>query len=244
MLKTGIFIVEGQCVKSYALPSNDSPTPINMSNTTKVSYIFIVLCLYMLGYTVTQTIIEAGEYDFYTKIDSLIPLMPEFIWVYHSIIPVIITTAVGLVKDKNLFFTMFWSCLIISIVLNMSYMALPSFYPREDFAINNIHDYFLQLTRDLDGSHNTFPSGHVAFSWLMLLTALKTSFISSNRSMRFLYILWVVSVTVSTLTLKQHFIADVLAGIVLSYITFSLVNYLMSANSSLFIGDEISNAER
>ena len=150
---------------------------------------------------------------------------------------------VGFVKERSLFFSMFWSCLMASIILNLFYMILPSFYPREDFALNTVHDYFLQLTRDFDGPHNTFPSGHVTFSWLIMFTALKTKLVSANRSLCLLYIFWTICVTLSTLVLKQHFVVDVLSGIFLSCVVFYLVNYLVSSKSLLFISDDVPHAK-
>ncbi len=217
-----------------------------MSSVTKFSYILIAMVFYMLGYAAIQSAVHIGEFDFYTDIDSFIPLVTEFIWVYHSVIPVMIFTMIVLVKDKTLFFSMFWSCFVASIILNISYLALPSFYPREEFVVSSIHDYLLHLTWQLDGAHNTFPSGHVTFSWLIMLTALKSKMVSCSRSLSLLYIFWTVCVTLSTLVLKQHFVVDVLSGIFLSCFVFYSVNYLMCNKIKLFITDDIdvSHARR
>jgi membrane-associated phospholipid phosphatase len=230
-------------VKNFSHP----PTPpraegTGMSHVKKLSYILIAIVFYMLGYAIIQSMVHVGKFDFYTQLDSLIPLVPEFIWIYHSVIPILFITMVVLVRDKNLFFSMFWSCLVSSIILNLSYALLPSFYPRENFALNTIHDYLLQFTRELDGAHNTFPSGHVTFSWLITLTALKTRQVAANRSLCLIYIFWAICVTLSTLTLKQHFIVDTLSGFFLSCFVFYSVNHLMSSRLSLFTSDEVPHA--
>jgi len=92
----------------------------------------------------------------------------------------------------------------------------------------------------MDGAQNTFPSGHVTFSWLILLAAAEAL---TNKSMRLIYFLWAMAVTVSTLVLKQHYIVDVFSGILLAYGVFYLVKRLMSAKLSLFTSDDVSNAK-
>jgi len=211
-----------------------------MSIVTKLCYIATILVLYLMGYTTVQGLVQVGEFDFYTSVDSLLPLIPEFVWVYHSIIPVMFITMIGVVRDKSLFFNMFWACLAASIVLNISYILMPAFYPREAFEVQTLSEYILEITRQMDGAQNTFPSGHVTFSWLILLAAAEAL---TNKSMRLIYFLWAMAVTVSTLVLKQHYIVDVFSGILLAYGVFYLVKRLMSAKLSLFTSDDVSNAK-
>lgn len=211
-----------------------------MSIVTKLCYIATILVLYLMGYTTVQGLVQVGQFDFYTSADSLLPLIPEFVWVYHSIIPVMFITMIGVVRDRSLFFNMFWACLAASIVLNISYILMPAFYPREAFEVQTLSEYILEITRQMDGAQNTFPSGHVTFSWLILLAATEAL---TNKSMRLIYFLWAMAVTVSTLVLKQHYIVDVFSGILLAYGVFYLVKRLMSAKLSLFTSDDVSNAK-
>lgn len=211
-----------------------------MSIVTKLCYIATILVLYLMGYTTVQGLVQVGQFDFYTSADSLLPLIPEFVWVYHSIVPVMFITMVGIVKDRQLFFNMFWACFTAAVVLNISYILLPAFYPRQAFEVQTLSGYILEITRQMDGAQNTFPSGHVTFSWLILFAASEAL---ATRRVRLIYFLWTLAVTLSTLVLKQHYIVDVFSGILLAYGVFYLVKRLMSARSSLFTSDDAPNAK-
>ena len=104
-------------------------------------------------------------------------------------------------------------------------MCFPSFYPRPEFEVNTISEALVQLTRKIDASHNTFPSGHVTFAWIMFLGAVKTKLANQVEGLKALYLLWAIGIAMSTLTLKQHYLIDVLSGITLAYVSF----YISSA---------------
>jgi len=76
------------------------------------------------------------------------------------------------------------------------------------------------LTYQVDGSSNTFPSGHVAFAWIMFLGAAHSEAAKRIQGLQALYLLWAIGISLSTLTLKQHYIVDVFSGIFLALISF------------------------
>jgi len=186
----------------------------------KVKYISLMLFAYLGLYVVIQAFVTTHEFDFITEFDNAIPLMPQHIWIYHSILPVILLTMLSLVQSRGLFLTTFWACVAATVVLNVSYLCFPSFYPRLEFEVNTISEAMLYLTRQVDASNNTFPSGHVTFAWIMFLGACKTELARRVEGIKALYLLWALGIALSTLTLKQHYLVDVFSGIVLAFISF------------------------
>ena len=194
-----------------------------MSTKVKAKYFFFLSVINLALYFVVQGYVTKHELDLMTEFDSAILFMPEHIWIYHSIIPVMGATMILLVKKRKVFFTTFWSCVLAMIVLNLMYILFPSFYPREEFEINTISELLLDLTRDIDGANNTFPSGHVTFAWILFWGVFYSKIANTFNGLRPLYLLWAIGVTLSTLVLKQHYIADVLSGFGLAMTIFFLV---------------------
>jgi membrane-associated phospholipid phosphatase len=191
-----------------------------MPRYEKVKYISLMLISYISLYIFIQAAVTTHQVDFITEFDLAIPFMPQHIWIYHSILPVIFLTMLSLVQTRTLFITTFWACAFATLVLNISYLCFPSFYPRADFEVNTISEAFLYLTRKIDASHNTFPSGHVTFAWIMFLGAIKTKLANRVEGIKALYLLWALGIALSTLTLKQHYLVDVISGITLAYLSF------------------------
>tara|TARA_Y100001938_G_scaffold150586_1_gene242233 strand:- start:160 stop:726 length:567 start_codon:yes stop_codon:yes gene_type:complete len=160
-----------------------------------------------------------------TPLDKAIPFMPEFVWIYQSLLPVIALTMVLLVKSKRLFFNTFWACLLATLIIHMFWIAFPSFYPRPELDPRTLSEAFVQLSYDIDNSSNTFPSGHVGFSWIMYLGARQSMLARKLPALSRLYLLWAIGVSLSTLTIKMHYVVDVVGGLAIASFCFYLVGW-------------------
>ena len=194
-----------------------------MSRTTRLLYILGFLFLYSSGYFITQSVIKTSEFELLTEIDKLIPFMPEHIWIYHTLLPAIVVTMTVLVNKQKVFFNVFWASIICAVTLNIFYATFPVFYPRPELIPSTLSGLVLELTHRIDAAHNTFPSGHVTFAWLMFLGVTQIKETVNLYGIKLLYLLWSIGVILSTLTLKQHFIVDAIAGIILATTSFFLV---------------------
>ena len=197
-----------------------------MSTKVKAKYFLVLSFINLTLYYVVQGYVTQHEVDLMTDFDRAVPFMPEYIWIYHSILPVIGVTMVLLVKTKRIFFTTFWSCILATLVLNSMYLLFPSFYPREEFQINTISELLVDLTRQIDGANNTFPSGHVTFAWILFWGVLYSEVASTLKGIKSLYMLWAIGISLSTLVLKQHYIADVFSGFGMAMTLFFFVKIL------------------
>jgi membrane-associated phospholipid phosphatase len=202
-----------------------------MSRTTRLLYTLGVLFLYSSGYFFTQAIIQKSEFDLLTEIDKAIPFMPEHVWIYHTLLPAIVVTMTYLVKQEKVFFNVFWSAMICALILNISYVLFPAFYPRPDIVPSTLSELLVSITHQIDGAHNTFPSGHVTFSVILSLGVFHARTSLSMPGIKMLYLLWTLGIMMSTLTLKQHFIVDVAAGAVLATISFMLVKNIINKHN-------------
>ena len=188
-----------------------------MSVRAKARYIFLTLLFYFIAYFSIQSFITVNEYNLLTDIDKLIPFVPQFVWVYHTIIPILLFTAIVLIQRKDVFLSMITALIIAGLTMSVFYVVFPSFYPREPIGDYSLSAALVEMTRMVDGPNNTFPSGHVTFSWILVFFV---GLSEQARKFRWAYLLWAVLITTSTLVLKQHFIVDAICGILLASVCY------------------------
>ena len=196
-----------------------------MSNRVKAKYLSF-LTVFILGtYFLIQNLVS-HQHELLTELDQVIPFMPDFVWIYHSLIPVIGATLFLLVNNRRNFFNTFWACLGATFVIHLIYVIMPSFYPRPDIIPEGLSEQLLALTYEVDNGSNTFPSGHVCYSWLLFLGVFYSQDARKVFGLRSLYLLWAIGVTLSTLTLKVHYVVDVIGGLALAFLMFYTFRYL------------------
>jgi membrane-associated phospholipid phosphatase len=188
-----------------------------VSVRAKARYIFLTLLFYFIAYFSIQSFITVNEYNLSTEIDKLIPFVPQFVWVYHTIIPVLLFTAIVLIQRKDVFLSMLTAIIVAGLTMSVFYVVFPSFYPREPIGDYSLSAALVEMTRMIDGPSNTFPSGHVTFSWILVFFV---GLSRRARKFRWAYLLWAVLITTSTLVLKQHFIVDAISGILLASVCY------------------------
>jgi len=189
----------------------------------KARYLLLAFLPYLIFYFLIQSLIGTSQYNLLMGIDEKIPFIPPFIWVYHTMIPVVILTAVFLFQSRDIFLGLIFSFIFSGIVMCLFYIFFPSFYPRELFVdVSTISGWLIEITRFIDGPHNTFPSGHVTFAWLLMFFVSLSQYTRKHPWIKAVYFCWAVLISISTLTLKQHFIVDVISGIALAALSYYL----------------------
>jgi membrane-associated phospholipid phosphatase len=199
-----------------------------MTIKAKAKYVFLTILPYIILYFLLQSALVINtSHNLTTDLDKLIPFVPEFIWIYHSMIPIFILTTVVLIEKKPVFFTAIASIIFASIIMLLFYTFFPAFYPRDGHTEASVSGFLVEVTRSIDGSNNTFPSGHVTFAWLMVFFIGLSNFAQKYKWIQLAYIVWAFLVSASTLVLKQHFILDVFSGISLATLCYFLGKYLV-----------------
>ncbi len=148
-----------------------------------------------------------------SPIDDLIPLVPPFVIPYVSLEPFIYATLV--------FFLLFRTRIFQSAALSMIaawfvsyafYFFLQSFMDRPQLTGN---DPLIQMIRDVyasDNAYNDFPSLHTSLS-----TVLAIHWWRVNKRIGAPIAIWVALIVASTVFVKQHYIADVVGGLLLAF---------------------------
>ena len=146
------------------------------------------------------------RFDFLTPLDTAIPFLPWTYAVYCSFFALLLGAAWCL--EAREYLRMLAAVLVANAVCYLGFFLFTAHYPRPP--VDSIPPGFWReqfaTMRASDNAGNTFPSIHVATTWLGALRL-------RHRRGGVLWLVWAGLICLSTLTVKQHFIVDVLGGL-------------------------------
>lgn len=141
--------------------------------------------------------------------DAAIPFVPELVLVYFLFFPFVVLAAFAAAPEDWL--RILLACVLAAAVGWACFLALPASLSRPDPASagSPLARELLGWLHRIDDSHNTFPSLHVAVTWIACL---------AFRHVRAFAPAVVVAVAISssTLLVKQHTLLDVTGGLFLA----------------------------
>lgn len=166
-----------------------------------------VMFLGLLGYFLVNGL-RPARLDLYTPVDHAIPFVPATLVLYHSYY--ILPLAVAVAAEPAHFLRMVRAAVPVVVVTFVCFLFVPAEFPRPAWeAAGPRWGPAFQWLHTMDGPANTFPSLHVA------ITALAWACTWRWRT-RWFWTAWATLVVLSTLTTKQHFVADVVGGVVIA----------------------------
>ncbi len=142
--------------------------------------------------------------------EERLPFLPvfEYLYVLSYFIPVLLFVTI---RDYASFRRMLRATGVTLLVAYTTYLLFPVYFERPYLEVSSFHTWLLSLEY-MDKPYNHFPSLHVALSWLAVFGSQV-----SGRSRVGLSLL-AVGISVSTIFVKQHYLADVLYGFALAWI--------------------------
>jgi membrane-associated phospholipid phosphatase len=148
----------------------------------------------------------------WTALDAAVPFVPLTLWIYVSDY-VLVATAFLLVRtwaEAKQFARAYLALLVIGAAVHLMW---PTTFPREAFPLvgDGVTERVFALLRQVDLPTSCLPSMHVAGSYLAAFSLWR-----HGRGVFVLYTSWATAVAVSTLTAKQHYAVDVVAGFALA----------------------------
>lgn len=142
-------------------------------------------------------------------LERAIPFLPWTIWIYFSFFIFIGSTVFRV--EQELFWRFVVSSTMAAIIAWSFVLLLPISFDRPDPALisSDLYRQIYTLVLEADPAHITFPSLHVAITWIC-------NFLLWNRPGRPWRFALGVAISLSTLFTKQHLISDVIGGIALA----------------------------
>ena len=175
------------------------------------------ILLYSLIYNLIQEITTRGV-SINTALDIVIPFIPVFVLFYILWYPVVITPFILTLKDKTLFKKTAFSFSIIAVCSFAVYLIYQTEITRAVISSTDIFSRMVSYIYLHDMPINCFPSLHVSGSVLANLCVM-----NFNKKFAVFMIPITILIVLSTLFIKQHFVLDVVGGILLAFGAYLLV---------------------
>lgn len=162
------------------------------------------------------------HYSLALSADLNSPYIPWTIYIYWGCFLFwVINYLLSTIYDQGDGYRFVLSHFIGEAICFLIFIALPTTMKRADTtAINSLANFLVQLTYRFDEANNLFPSIHCFVSWLCFIGVRNNKDIP--RWYQFLSLVMAIMVCISTLTVKQHVIMDVFAGIAVAEIAYLL----------------------
>jgi len=151
-------------------------------------------------------------------LDRLLPLTPTWALVYGALYLFLIVLPVFVVQQDEMIRRTVWAYLTVWTVSYTCFLLYPTFAPRPDEVMGNgFAVWGLRFLYDADPPYNCFPSVHVAHSFVSALACYRV-----HRTLGLVALSCASLVAISTLFTKQHYVADVIAGIFLALVAYAV----------------------
>jgi membrane-associated phospholipid phosphatase len=174
---------------------------------------------------------SVDTHNLVTVVDKLIPFNKYFILPYASwYVFIAVFCTILCIVDKERYFKLLITLNIGMITCYVIYYIYPTYVPRPMIAGS---DFFSNLVLNLyenDNPYNCFPSIHVLNSVLIALYTFESEKVSKvNKT---ICVIIAVSIILSTMFVKQHYFADVIASIIFAFVLYFSFKKLKFNDSS------------
>jgi len=174
-------------------------------------FVFILLLSFIIGNTT-----DPGRAIFpKLSIDSMIPFVPVFVIFYLFYIYYSFATMSFAWYDKTLFRKVIFSWVFLCLISYTVYLLFPTEIERFTFIPKNIFDRWTLVIFKTAPPFNALPSLHASGTVLAMLT------LFHFKRGRWLVVPAIMTL-LSTVLLKQHYIIDIIAGMLLGALVFWL----------------------
>lgn len=182
--------------------------------TSKRIFFFCLIILSQALYLPLNKFLRGGT-AINTPLDAMIPIIPY--WSIPYLLWMIcwfwLCFWAALKMPEEIFKSYFTSTLLVILSAMVVYLTFPTFVIREPVQGTGFGADILRWIYSNDGLYNAFPSGHI------YLATLTTIFYSRwNPGYSWFWYATLLVVSCSTLFTGQHYIADVIGGVVFALI--------------------------
>jgi len=188
-----------------------------------------ILGLTLLGWLVIYFFVNRMQVeperrlDLGTALDRRIPYVPLFALVYFSTY-IFVVQPFLILSDARQFYWMLASFASISVISSLIHATVPSKIERvEQVTVGGASGWMLGMFQKTCKPYGNFPSMHVGLS----VPVVAANYMVGGPLAGGLTLIWAVLIALSTLYTKQHYILDVLAGVLGGSLIFALTYRLM-----------------
>lgn len=176
-------------------------------------------------YTGTKLIAGSWHhYDMTTEFDKKIPFLPWTVFIYFGCyIFWVINYYLSTKQNKENRDRYFCADALAKTVCLIIFLILPTTNIRPEITQSGILGFLMKFLYRVDTPDNLFPSIHCLVSWLCWIGVRKRKDI--NIIYRYFSLAAAVAVCISTITTRQHVIADVISGVLLAELCYYISSF-------------------
>ncbi len=187
--------------------------------TGAAGFNFIV---YFLGRYLSR---NSFHHDLTTGFDRAVPFLPWTILIYWGCYLFwAVNYSIGVKYDKGNGLRFIMAHVIGEVVCFFAFVLYPTTMIRPEVTGSTVFDLLMKMTYQVDSADNLLPSIHCFVSWLCWIAVRRHDRIPGWY--RYLSLIIALAVCISTLTVKQHVVADVVTGILLAEISYVITGLL------------------
>ena len=162
---------------------------------------------------------QMDYYHMYASWELSIPLIPQMIVVYLSYVAIFIVL-LFVFKTPDAIKGLAYSMLVTVVVSGVIFIAFPGHlgYSRPDDVPG--YSYLFRLVYSIDHPYNLFPSLHVSFAYLCVLTMIHQT---QQRWFHLALKIWFAVVCTSVILVHQHHLFDIALAMILSWAVYKKV---------------------
>lgn len=176
-------------------------------------------------------------YDLTVSYDNSIPVVPIFVAIYLGSYFFWIANYILISRiNKEQCYRLVVSDLLGKLVCFIIYVTMPTTNIRPDITTTGIFSDMLKFLYSVDAANNLFPSIHCLVSWYCYAGLRSCQAVPGWY--RNFSLITAILICISTLTTKQHVIADVIGGVLLAETAWQLSLHLKLYRTIKFINQE------
>lgn len=200
-----------------------------MDTILSLHFRLVVLALTLLAWLTVYFFVNRlqvepqSRLDLAMPLDGKIPFVPQLVLVYFSTYIFVIQPFIILTEARH-FYWMLASFGSITAIATLIHATVPSKIERNETPdTNGLSGKLIHLFQKTCKPHGNFPSMHVALS----VPVVGANFVAVGPIAGSVALVWAISIALSTLFTKQHYILDVLAGLAGGALIYTLTYWLM-----------------
>ena len=181
--------------------------------------LLLVISWNMAVYYLTPIFVSDNtvRFDLTVGLDLMLPLVTPFILVYVlSYVQWAGTYLLNCRESAELCYKMVTGDMIAKFISMLFFIFLPTQIIRPEIEVNGFFDWATQFIYNVDKPINLFPSLHCLESWVCFRSC--TMMKKKNGWYIAAQFVFTLLVFASTVMVKQHFVVDIIAGVVIAEI--------------------------
>lgn len=203
---------------------------------SKISYSILPFFIFVLtllityfGNQILTSLAEVGSFHYGTTwaktgLDDLIPLVPEFIYVYYLTFPLGIVTFFYLAyKNKTKLYELFLTLVISFLISGIIYFFFQTRFIKPDFTAETFTEKLLVWTWNSTNPVNCFPSQHCFMAIAIFISCVSCK--DMNIVYRIISSIIAILIVLATVFTKQHYWVDFLASLAIMLPTYLLIKF-------------------